>query len=249
MADPAEMRHRLSREAALVDAFVHLSDTLVDDYDIIDFLHFLTASCVGLVEIDEAAVMLAAPSGLLQAIASSTERSRMLELFELQNHDGPCLDAYRGGLVVSAADLAEESGRWPTFAPRALEVGFRAVHSVPLRLRDQVIGALNLLRVAPGVLTDGDARLVRALSDIATVGVIQERTISASHAATNGLQIALNSRIRIEQAKGVLAERDGISIDDAFETLRGYARRNRLGLSHVASEIVAGRLRLSSPDP
>ena len=98
------------------------------------------------------------------------------------------------------------------------------------------------------MLSDGDARLVRALSDIATVGVIQERTISASHAATNGLQIALNSRIRIEQAKGVLAEREAISIDDAFEALRGYARRNRLGLSHVAAEIVAGRLRLSSPD-
>ena len=248
MADATGERRGSSRESALLDAFVHLSDTLVDDYDIIDFLHFLTASCVELVEIDEAAVMLAAPSGRLQSIASSTERSRLLELFELQNHDGPCLDAFRHGAVVAAADLTKERDRWPTFAPRALEVGFQAVHSVPLRLRNEVIGALNLLRVAPGVLSDGDARLVRALSDIATVGVIQERTISASHAATSGLQIALTSRIRIEQAKGVLAEREAISIDDAFEALRGYARGNRVGLSHVAAEVVAGRLRLPSTE-
>src|SRR3954467_14506223 len=122
------------RESSIVDAFVRLSDTLVADYDIIEFLQFLTERCVELVEVDEAAVMLASPSGHLQAVASSSERSRLLELFELQNQDGPCLDAYRAGTVISAADLTQDGDQWPAFAPRALEVGFRSVHSVPLRL-------------------------------------------------------------------------------------------------------------------
>src|SRR3954453_3302991 len=135
-----------NRESSIVDAFVRLSDTLVADYDIIEFLQFLTERCVELVEVDEAAVMLASPSGHLQAVASSSERSRLLELFELQNEDGPCLDAYRTGVVVIASDLAHAGHRGPQVAPHALEVGFTAVHSVPLRLRGDVIGALNLLR-------------------------------------------------------------------------------------------------------
>src|SRR3954447_7562193 len=214
------------REGLIVDAFVRLSDTLVADYDIIEFLQFLTQACVELTDVDEAAVMLASPSGHLQAVASSSERSRLLELFELQNEDGPCLDAYRTGVVVSVADLTREGERWRSFGPRALEVGFTAVHSVPLRLRGDVIGALNLLRADPGELTASDAKLVRALADIATVGVLHERIVTQSVATASGLQTALNSRVRIEQAKGILAERAGLTVDEAFELLRKFARRN-----------------------
>lgn len=226
------------REVAIVDAFVYLSDTLVADYDVIEFLDFLTQRCVEFSAVDEAGVMLAAPSGHLQAVASSSERSRLLELFELQNHDGPCLDAYRTGLVVSSADLALERVRWPTFAPEALDVGFRAVHSVPLKLRDEVIGALNLLRTGPGRLAERDARVLRALADIATVGILQERLLNPSPDAS-GLQTALASRIHIEHAKGIVAERNNLQIDDAFDKLRSYAQDNGLRLTDVATGVIS----------
>jgi transcriptional regulator with GAF, ATPase, and Fis domain len=241
MAERQETRGA-AREAAIVDAFIHLSDTLVAGYDVIDFLHFLTDQCVTLADVSEAGVVLAAPSGNLQAVAASSERGHLLELFELQNQDGPCLDAYRTGLVVESADLAQDRERWPTFAQRALDVGFSAVHSVPLRLRDRVIGALNLLRTGIGALSEADAKLVRALADIATVGVLQERTIAESQSTTAALQTALTSRILIEQAKGILAERAVVSIDAAFELLRGYARGHRLGITDVAGQVVRGSL-------
>ena len=233
-----------TREQQIVEAFVHLADTLVADYDIIDFLHYLIQRCVELIDVEEAGVMIASPSGHLQPIAASTERLRLLELFELQNHDGPCLDAYRTGEVVSAPDITTDEARWPTFAEHAAAIGFGAAHSVPMQLRDETIGAINLLRARPGALTDDDAQLARALADIATIGVLQERAISRTAHTSAALQHALTSRITIEQAKGVLAERAHVSIDEAFELLRGFARRNRLGLTVVAEQVVRGGLDL-----
>jgi GAF domain-containing protein len=224
---------------------VRLADTLVDDYDVIEFLHFLTDRCVELGAVDEAAVMLAAPGGQLQAVASSSERSWMLELFELQNQDGPCLDAFRTGTVVTAVDLNVEHDRWPVFVPRALSLGLRAVHSVPLRLRDRVIGALNLLRVDTGALSEADQRLLRAMSDIATIGVLQERTVNETVNLALGLRTALTSRVRIEQAKSILAERYGVSIDEAFELLRTHARSHHLRLTEVASGVADRSIRIS----
>jgi GAF domain-containing protein len=176
-------------------------------------------------------------SGNMQAVASSSERSRLLELFELQNHDGPCLDAFLSGALVRSGDLSTERERWPSFAARALDDGFRAVHSVPLKLRDEVIGALNLLRVDRGLLVDSDTALVQALSDIATIGILQERLVSKSVSTAWGLQTALTSRIRIEQAKGILSERSNISVDAAFDLLRSFARRNSVRLSDVAARV------------
>lgn len=238
MSDENDVSLRVVRESAIIDAFVFLSDTLVADFDVIEFLNVLTERCVELSTADEAAVMLAAPSGHLQAVASSSERGRLLELFELQNEDGPCLDAFRSGEVVTSPDLERERERWPRFAPQAVDVGYRSVHSVPLKLREEIIGALNLLSVHEGRLSDLDARLVHALTDIATVGVLQERTISRSTSTAAALQTALSSRIRIEQAKGVLAERSNLTIDEAFDLLRTYARQNHLRLSDVAERVV-----------
>lgn len=232
------------REHLIVDAFVHLADTLVDDYDVFDFLHYLTVKCVELVDADEGAIMLIDRSGRLQPVSSSSERSRLLELFELQNLDGPCLDAFRSCDVVSADDLGERTDQWPTFAPRALEVGFRSVHSVPLRLRHQTIGALNLMRRPVGRLSDIDSRLATALSDVATIGLLQERAIREAKVNSTGLELALTSRVRIEQAKGVIAERSTIDIDNAFDLLRQHARRNGLRLTDVADAVVRGELAL-----
>jgi transcriptional regulator with GAF, ATPase, and Fis domain len=230
------------RQSAVVAAFVHLSDTLVAGYDVIEFLHYLIDRYIALVDIDEAGVMLATPSGNLQAVAASTEKIRLLELFEIQNADGPCLDAYGTGRTVVAPDLSQEVERWPSFANQALSSGFRSAHSIPMRLRDTTIGAVNLLRAKTGDLEQTDAELARALADIATVGVLQERAISESTSTAKALQHALTSRITIEQAKGILAERSNLSIDEAFEWLRGHARRNQLGLTGVAEQVVAGTL-------
>ncbi len=228
----------VSREASIIDAFVHLADTLVDDYDVIEFLHVLTRSCIDLVAVDEAAVMLVTPAGTMQAVASSSERSRLLELFELQNHDGPCLDAFRSGNVITSADLSMERTRWPSFAARAIGDGFQAVHSVPLKLRAEVIGALNLMRAAPGELALSDARLVQSLSDIATIGVLQERSASRTASTASGLQTALTSRIQIEQAKGIVSERGSVSVDAAFDLLRSFARGHSMRLTEVAAAVI-----------
>jgi GAF domain-containing protein len=236
-----------SRESAIVDAFVYLADTLVDDFDVIEFLHYLTERCVEFGTVDEAAVMLAAPNGHLQAVAASTERSRLLELFELQNVEGPCLDAFRTGTVVAVDDLSVEAERWPTFAPHAVDVGYRAVHSIPLKLRERIIGALNLLRAEPGAVSTADAKLLRALTDIATIGVLQERTIAGLGTHASGLQLALTSRIRIEQAKGILAERHRLTVDDAFALLRTYTRRRGLRLTDVAIGVVERSISIPSP--
>ena len=235
------------REAAIVEAFVHLSDTLVDDFDVIEFLHYLTERCVEFGPVDDAAVMLAAPNGHLQAVAASTERSHLLELFELQNVEGPCLDAFREGTVVASDDLNKEHARWPTFAPHAVEVGYRAVHSIPLKLRERIIGALNLLSAEPGAVSPADANVLRALADIATVGVLQERTIAGLGTHASGLELALTSRIRIEQAKGILAERHQLTVDDAFDLLRTYARRRGLRLTDVAIGVVDRTISIPAP--
>jgi GAF domain-containing protein len=226
------------REGAIIDAFVHLSDTLVEEYDVIEFLHFLTERCVELTGIDEAGVMIGALPGRLQAVAASTERSYLLELFEIQNEDGPCLDAFRGGITVTVEDLAKEPERWPIFTPRAVSAGFSSVHSIPMRLRDEVIGAVNLLCVEPGAMSHEDARLARALSDIATVAILQQRSISEVETINSHLSTALNSRIRIEQAKGVLAERAGTTVDEAFALIRSFARSHERGLTDVCEDIV-----------
>jgi GAF domain-containing protein len=237
----------VGREAAIVETFVRLADTLVDTYDVIDFLQYLCERCVELIGIDQAGVLLAAPTGNLQAVAASSEQTRLLELFEVQNSDGPCLDSFRSGEEVFAGDLEQARDRWPMFANQALHYGFQAVHSVPLRLRQQVIGALNLLIGQPAPLSDLDGALARALADIATIGVLQQRSTSEAHESVSGLQRALTSRIRIEQAKGILAERSGSGVDEAFEVLRSYARRHQTGITAVAEQVVRRELDIISP--
>jgi len=232
----------------LLETFVHLADTLVADYDVIEFLNYLIERCITLCDIDEAGVMLTDPHGQLHAVAASTERVQLLELFELQNHDGPCLDAFRTGAPVTAADLNDHLQQWPTYAAEAVNNGFNSAHSVPMRLRDETIGAINLLRLHIGALEETDQRLVTALADIATIGVLQERRTSEATTTAHGLQHALNSRIRIEQAKGVLAERWKITIDQAYDRLRRYARHHQLGVTVVAEQIVRGESDLAGVD-
>jgi transcriptional regulator with GAF, ATPase, and Fis domain len=224
----------------LVDTFVELADTLTDDFDVIDFLHLLVDRCVELLDVEAAGLLLADEHGHLRLMASSNEHVRLLELFQLQNDEGPCLEAFATGVRVSSADLRVCATRWPRFVSAATDAGFAAVDALPMRLRSQVIGALNLFHAHPGALPATALRSAQALVDVATIGLLQERAIRHQEVVTEQLQTALNSRVVIEQAKGLVAERLGVTMDVAFTAMRAYARVNNQKLGDIARSVITG---------
>lgn len=229
----------IARERDLIKGFVGLADTLVSDYDVADLLQDLVDHCVHLLQADAAGILLVDPRGGLQVMASSSEQSRLLELFQQQALEGPCVDCVSTGEPVSVPDLSQ-SGRWQEFVRAAAEQNYRAVDAVPLRLRDEIIGAMNLLRTRPGAMPEEDLAVGRALADVATIGILSERTIHHQSVVVSQLEGALSSRIAIEQAKGILAASGADDMDHAFSTMRGYARRSQTRLSEVATGLVTG---------
>lgn len=229
------------RETGLTETFVTLADTLVRDFDLTDLLHTLVSTCVSLLDATAAGILLAGPSETLQVVASSEERMRLLELFELQNDQGPCTDCYRSGRPVHESDL-RTTQRWPQFTAHALEEGFTSLDAIPLRLRDSRLGALNIFDEAPGGLSEDDRRVAQALADVAAIGLLQERAVRESRLLAEQLQHALNSRVAIEQAKGILAEQGGLDVAAAFERLRQHARTTSTRAAEVADLIVRGEL-------
>lgn len=241
-AGEAPAFHRDLRESQLVQAFVELADTLVDDYDVDEVLHRLVERCVDLLGADQAGLMFSDQRGGLAVLASSSERTRLLELFQLQTGEGPCLDCYRTGQPVQASDLTEAGSRWPEFASQALAEGFASVHAVPLRLRQEIIGAMNLFGTQTGDLTGPDLQVAQALADIATIGILHERALRREETLTEQLQTALNNRTTIEQAKGVLAHAGGLEMHEAFDLLRRYARDHRTRIADLASQLTTRTL-------
>ena len=231
-----------TREQALADMFVLLADTMVDDYDVVELLDQLVHACVRVLGVTAAGLLLDDQKGNLALVASSSEESRLLELFQLQNNQGPCLDCVRTGSAVTSGDLELDHDRWPLFVPAARLAGFRSLAAVPLRLRDHIIGGLNLFMVEPREVPLSDRRLAQALADVATIGILQQRSLHRSHLLSEQLQTALTSRIAIEQAKGVLAERNNLTMGEAFEALRRYARDHNLKLTDVATSVVTAGL-------
>lgn len=224
----------------LAKIFVEVADTLVDEFDLIEFLHMLTVRVADLLEASAVGILLADHRGQLRFMAASDEDARVLEIFQVQTSGGPCLEAYATAQPVVNGDLSIADSRWPTFAARATALGFHSVHAFPLRLRSQVIGALNVFGSAVGGgLTAGDIEVVQALADVAAIGLLQERAIRRGEALTEQLQGALNSRIVIEQAKGAIAQAKGIGVDAAFGILRDYARSRNRRLSEVAHAVVS----------
>ncbi|UOZ03150.1 GAF and ANTAR domain-containing protein [Amycolatopsis sp. WQ 127309] len=222
------------RERQVIRAFVALADTLVDDYDVADLLHTMVVECVDLLDITAAGLTLVDERGGLQVLASSTEQARLLELFQLNIDEGPCVDCFTGSAPVLVADIAAQAARWPRFAAEAAREGFASVHALPLRLRKHTIGALNLFGPQPGELSADDVALAQGMADTATIGILHERALRQGEILSEQLQTALNSRVIIEQAKGVLAISGQLGMDAAFAALRGYARRNNRRLSDVA---------------
>jgi transcriptional regulator with GAF, ATPase, and Fis domain len=239
---PTEPSAPRGRESALVTAFVRLADTLAADYDVIEVLHGLCIDCVTLFALDAAGLLLADQRGGLAVAASSSEQAHLVELFQIQSDEGPCLDSYATSSMVTCTDLEGEGiQRWPMFASRAVAEGYRSVHALPLRLRTRTIGALNLFAVEPGSLPADDLHSAQALADVATIGVLHERTLADQQMVNEQLQGALNSRIIIEQAKGVLSVHGDLDMDTAFEWLRRHARRTNQRLSQLAADVVSRR--------
>lgn len=241
------------REALIIRAFVELADTLVDDYDIIDLLDQLAAHCVALLAAESVGILLADAESTLRVAATTDERTEWMELLQLQADEGPCLDCYQTGERVTVTDLAQAVRRWPQFIAALADRGdYGSVHALPLRLRGETVGTLNLFHKQPGALPEADIALGQALADVATIGILSERAIHGGEVLTEQLQIALNNRIIIEQAKGVLAQRGQLSVDAAFDRLRRYARSNNLRLSEVARQVVVTDLAtdvLATPPP
>jgi hypothetical protein len=224
----------------LAEVFVVLADTLVDDFDVADLLDLLVRTCVDVLGCTAAGLLLSDHRGVLRVAASSNEAIDLLEAFQLQAEEGPCLDTFRTQQPVSA-DLTEGGDRWPVFAPAAVSLGFRSVQALPMRLRERSIGALNLFHDHSG-LADVDLRIAQALADVATIGILHQQGAHSGNQLIGQLQSALNSRVTIEQAKGVLAATGGTDMESAFQALRSYARDHNAKLSVLAGQIAAGRV-------
>jgi GAF domain-containing protein len=232
----------MRRETVLARTMVELADNLVDDFDVVELLTTLVDRCVEVLDVDAAGIMLAAPDGELSLMTSSSEAMRLVELFELQSREGPCQDCFRTGQPVVNHDLTSDDPRWPRFASVAIAEGFRAADAIPMRLRTHILGALNLFRSTAGSLNDEDVVAAQALADIATIAIVQHRTLFDAQLLNEQLSSALTSRIVIEQAKGMIAERRHVPVDGAFATLRHHARRNNQRLADVARAIVDGTI-------
>jgi GAF domain-containing protein len=238
----------MPREALLAQTLVELADTLVDDFDVIELLTLLTDRCVEVLDVAAAGIMLVGPDGELHVMASSSEAMRVLELFELLTQEGPCLDCFASAAPVLNQELARLGDKWPRFAPEAVEAGFTSVHALPLRLRGNVLGALNLFHIEPGPMTEADVAAAQALADVASVAILQHRAVIEMQHVNEQLQSALNSRIVIEQAKGMVGERANLSMEQAFAALRNHARNHNLRLVDVARDVITGTMKAGSLD-
>jgi GAF domain-containing protein len=232
----------VTREQRLASTFVELADSLVDDFDVVELMTLLTERSIELLDASAAGLLLVDPLGALRVVAATSDETEAVELFQIQNSEGPCHDCARTGTPVNVPILEARGDRWPSFVPVALQAGFLATHAVPLRLRGEVLGALNLFRSEAVALTAADLAMAQALADVATITLVQSRVTEDARIVRDQLQEALNSRVTIEQAKGVLAERLGCGVDEAFVRLRRHARTSGRRLSDVAREVSEGRL-------
>ncbi|WP_291039880.1 GAF and ANTAR domain-containing protein [Herbiconiux sp.] len=231
-------------ETAFAEAIVELADTLRPEHDVIDTMDRLVAAATAVTPAVDAGIVLADAQGALRVVASTSERAAEVEEAQLGADEGPCLEAYRSAAPVESTRLDAERDRWPRFVELAEQSGFRAVYAVPLTLRGHHLGAVGIFFDRPEALDDRSAALVQAMAQVATIAVVQQRTIAEHADLAAQLQRALDARVLIEQAKGLVASRHGISIDAAYQLLRGQARREQRRLRDLAEELVNGHLAL-----
>lgn len=233
------LQHRLVR------AFVELADTLVDDFDVTDLLHTLVERLMQSFKIAAVGLLLTDEEGTLTAVTASGEEARIISLLQLQRKKGPSFEAFSTGRYVVSNDLAASRSRWPEVVDEALSYGYTAVHAVPMKVRDTVVGAINLFETAPHKLTPEDVPVIRGMAEIATIAILQARAMNEALETADQLRVALRTRVILEQAKGMISQSHGISMEKSFSLLRSYARERRLRLNEVANQIVDGRLHVS----
>lgn len=238
----------VSRESRLVDTFVTLTDSLVADYDVVDVLQTLVDRAVELFDAAAGAIHLFDQQRELKVVASTSERSSFIGLLQLNAGEGPCIESCASGQLVTVESADELRRRWPRFAEASRESGYAGVHAIPLRLRDEIVGSMNLFRETEGPLNPEDAQAGQALADVATISILQQRSLEHATIATEQLQRALDSRVVIEQAKGMVSQQQGIDVDLAFRLIRGHARSHQARLTDVARAIVDGELTLEGTD-
>jgi GAF domain-containing protein len=239
----------MPKQAVLVRTLVELASSLIADFDVVDLLTLLSDRCVEALDVTAAGVMIGTPAGRLQVVASSSDAMRDLELFQLQSDQGPCVDSYRSGEPVINQDLNANVGRWPRFTPHALAAGFRSTHSLPMRLRGNTIGALNMFRADHGTLGPEDVLAAQALADVASIAIVQNQATANAQKLNEQLNHALNSRVVIEQAKGKVSEAAHLDMDRAFQRLRNHARNHNIRLTALAQDIATGAVQPGSLDP
>ncbi|OUE30979.1 ANTAR domain protein [Clavibacter michiganensis] len=235
-----------TREELLVHTFVSLADSLVSDFDVLELLQTLVDHATMLFDASASGIIIGPDHAHLEVVASTSEKSRLVGLMQLEVGEGPYVEAVTTGQVVSVADVREIGHRWPAFAAQAAGAGYVSVHAIPLRLCGQVIGSLNLFREQEGALNEADAIAAQALADVATISVLQERAVRDSTVVRDQLRHALDSRIVIEQAKGFVAHTHGVDMDEAFRLIRDHARSTSTTMPEVAAAIVAGRVKLTA---
>ncbi|MGJ9421525.1 ANTAR domain-containing protein [Aeromicrobium sp. CF3.5] len=231
----------------LATMFVEVADTLVDEFDLVDFLHDLADRVADITGASSVGLTLADHNGGLHYMASSSNSARHLELIQLQHDQGPCLECYQTGAPVIVDEVQGHGSRWPSFAAKAQELGVRSVHAFPMRLRGTVLGALNVFGETRLPLEEGDVKIVQAMADVASIAILQERALSNAEVLTEQLQGALNSRVVIEQAKGVVARQFDIGVEEAFTMIRSRARGERRPMVDLAADVVTGSINLSHP--
>jgi transcriptional regulator with GAF, ATPase, and Fis domain len=228
------------RETRVLEAVVSLVDSLLYDFDVVELLTELTERCAQLLDVEAAGLLLVDPLEQLRLLAATSGETRELELFQLQADEGPCVECYTSGQPVSVAELQAEADRWPRFVPAAMHAGFASVHAVPMRAAGTVMGALGLFGGRPGALSDADLLVAQTLAHIASVAILQEHPPTPATVMPQ-LRNALTSRILVEQAKGFLRETLDVSVEQAFQLLRGYARTNGEHLTDVARRLMSDR--------
>ncbi len=238
-----------AKQVQLLETFATLADTLVADYDVVELLQTLVDSCQELLDATDAGILLAAPAGELELIASTSEEARLVEVIQIAAQAGPCIDCYRASERVSVPRLDEGPPEWAPFREAATQSGYAAIDAIPMRLRDATIGTLNILRATPGPADPADLVAAQAFADVATIGILHERSMSDARSLAHHLQTALDTRVTIEQAKGVVSFTAGVSVEAAFVLLRTYARRRGLRLGDVARRVVRRELRIEPPTP
>lgn len=228
-----------SRESLITNAFVSIANSLADGFDVVDLLSGLTTDCVRLLDVDAAGLLLADPRGVLHVVAASSERTRNLELFQLQRDQGPCLDCFHSGVAVAVSDLKMGPERWPEFTAAARRAGFVSVHALPMRLHDKVLGTLGLFGAHSGALNEDDLNLAQALAHVASVALVVDKAAADEAIVIQQLQTALTSRVSVEQAKGLLAQVGNMDMDGSFAALRKFARDHNQKISEVSQKLVS----------